>query len=109
MAVNSNQNGTQTATIGTEHTLGSSITAAGTFILSVNTSNLANGDVLELRAKTKVLTDGSEAVYLLATYAHAQGDPVKMSIPIPSLYSLTFTLKQTAGTGRAFEWNIVGL
>lgn len=109
MAVNSNQNGTQTATIGTEHTLGSSIVSAGTFLLVVNTANMVNGDVLELRAKTKVLTGGSEAVYLLATYAHAQGDPVKMSIPIPSLYSLTFTLKQTAGTGRAFEWNIVGL
>lgn len=109
MALASNQNGTQSATIGTEHTLGTSIAAAGTFILAVNTTNLANGDVLELRAKTKVLTGGSEAVYILATYAHAQSEPVKMSIPIPSLYSLTFTLKQTAGTGRAFEWNIVGL
>lgn len=109
MALASNQNGTQTATINTEHTLGSAITAAGTFLLSVNTSNMANGDMLEFRAKTKVLTDGSEAVYLLATYAHAQGDPVKMSIPIPSLYSLTFTLKQTAGTGRSFEWNIMVL
>lgn len=109
MALTSVQNGTQTATIGTEHTLGSAIAAAGTFILSVNTSNLADGDVLELRAKTKVLTGGSEALYLLATYTHAQSDPVKMSIPIPSLYSLTFTLKQTAGTGRSFEWNILAL
>jgi hypothetical protein len=109
MALTSLQNGTQTATIGTEHTLGSAVVAAGTFMLSVNTTNMANGDVLEICAKTKVLTGGAEAVYMLATYAHAQGDPVKTSIPIPSLYSLTFTLKQTAGTGRAFEWNIVGL
>lgn len=109
MAITSVQNGTQTATISTEHTLGSAVTAAGTFLLSVNTTNMANGDILELRAKTKVLTGGSEAVYMLATYAHVQGDPVKMSIPIPSLYSLTFTLKQTAGTGRSFEWNIIGL
>ena len=109
MALSSIQNGTQTATISTEHTLGSAVTAAGTFLLSVNTTNMANGDVLELRAKTKVLTGGSEAVYLLAAYAHVQGAPVKMSIPIPSVYSLTFTLKQTAGTGRAFEWNILAL
>jgi len=109
MALSSIQNGTQTATISTEHTLGSAVTAAGTFLLSVNTTNMVNGDVLEIRAKTKVLTGGAEAVYMLATYAHIQGDPVKMSIPIPSLYSLTFTLKQTAGTGRSFEWNIIGL
>lgn len=101
--------GTQAATIGTEHTLGSAVAASGTYILVVNTANMAAGDVLELRGKTKVLAGGSEAVYLLATYAHAQSDPVKMSIPIPSLYSLTCTLKQTAGTGRSFEWNILGL
>ncbi len=109
MALSSLQNGTQTATISTEHTLGSAVATASTCILSVNTSNMANGDVLEIRAKTKVLTGGSEATYLLASYANVQGEPVKMTIPIPTLYSLTFTLKQTAGTGRAFEWNILGL
>lgn len=108
MALISNQNGTQTATVGTEHTLGVSITSTGSFILVVNTTNMVLGDVLELRAKTKVLTGGAEATYLLVTYSHAQSDPVKMSIPVPSLYSLTFTLKQVSGTSRTFEWNILG-
>lgn len=109
MAVSSNQNGTQTATINTEHTLGTSVTAAGTYVLEVDTTNMANGDVLELRAKTKVLTGGTEKQYLLATYANVQTDVVKMSIPVPSAYSISFTLKQTAGTGRAFDWNILAL
>lgn len=104
----SSASGTQTATISTEHTL-ANVTTAGTFVLQVNTSNMVNGDTVELRAKVKTLTGGAEALYMIAVYTHAQFDPVKMSIPVPSLYSLTFTLKQTAGTGRAFEWNVVGL
>jgi len=104
------QNGTQAATIGTEHALGGDIAAPGTYILVVNTANMVNGDVVELRAKTKVLPGGAAGAYLLATYAHVQGDPVKMSIPVPSPYSLACTLKQTAGAaGRSFEWNILGL
>lgn len=103
------QSGTQAATIDTEHTLGAAVTVPGTHILVVNTANMANGDVLELRGKTKVLSTGAEAIYLIASYVHAQSDPVKMSIPIPSLYSVTFTLRQTAGVGRTFEWAVLAL
>lgn len=105
----SNQNGTQTATVGTEHALGTAITAAGTYVLSVDTANMANGDILELRCKKKVLTGGTEKVYVLGTFRDAQSDPVKDSIPVVSIYSCSFTLKQVAGTGRAFDWNIQAL
>jgi hypothetical protein len=102
-------NGTQSATVTTEHTLGSSITTAGTYVLMVNTTNMVAGDELELRAKVKVLTGGSETVLFIASYAHAQSEPIKVSIPVVSLYSVSFTLKQTAGTSRNFEWNIISL
>lgn len=105
----SNQNGTQTATVGTEHALGTAITAAGTYVLSVDTANMANGDILELRCKKKVLTGGTEKVYVLGTFRDAQADPVKDSIPVVSIYSCSFTLKQVTGTGRAFDWNIQAL
>lgn len=101
----SQSNGTQTATIGTEHTL-QTITAVGTFLLNVDTSNMVNGDILELRAKKKVLTGGTAAVVLLGAFCNVQAHPAKVSIPVVSLYSLAFTLKQTAGTGRNFDWNI---
>lgn len=103
------QSGTQTASVSTEHTLGSSVTDAGTYVLSVNTTNMANGDALELRIKTKTLAGDTEALYVLASYVNAQSEPIKMSIPVPSLHSLTCTLKQTAGTGRAFPWNLIAL
>ena len=101
----SNANGTQTATITTEHTL-ATITTVGTFLLNVDTSNMVNGDTVELRVKKKVLTGGSAVTVAIASFSNVQADPVKISVPIVSLYSFVGTLKQTAGTGRNFDWNI---
>lgn len=99
-------NGTQTAVISTEHTL-STQTGAKSYRLKVNLSNLTNGDIVELRAKSKVLTGGSEALLWYAAFSNVPANPVVMSPEIPSDYSLTVTLKQTAGTGRQFEWELM--
>ena len=100
--------GSQTAVISTEHTL-DTITAAGSYVLMVDTSAMALGDKLTLKAKTKVRSGGTTRVAYSATYAQPQGEPVKLSIPIASPNEIVFTLQQTAGTGRAFPWEIVGL
>lgn len=101
--------GTQVATVSTEHALCSSA-AAGTYLLQVNTKNLTNGDVVKLRVKIKVLSaDSSESVVLVSTFAHAQIDAVKVSIPVVSMHSISCTLEQTAGTGRAFDWALISL
>ena|SRR5437868_4107605 len=105
----SNQSGSQAATIGTEHQLGAAITAAGVYALVVDTANMANGDVLELRAKTKCKAGSASRQAFFVTYAHAQADANKYSIPIPADVEVLFTLKQTAGTGRSFDWNILAL
>lgn len=109
MTVTSNQSGSQTATINTEHALGSAITAAGVYVLAVDTSNMVNGDVLELRIKTKVKSGSTSRVEYFATFAHAQSDPNKKCIPVPIDTEFVATLKQTAGTGRSFDWNILAL
>ena len=96
--------GTQTATIGTEHTL-STQTTADVFVLAVNVTNMASGDTLELRAKTKVLTGGAAALAVLQTLTGAQTEKV-VWLEVPSEWSCEFTLKQTAGTGRSYEWSI---
>lgn len=102
--------GTQTATISTEHTLNAgSFTSAKTYVLTVDLSNLANGDTVELRVKKKVLTGGTEKQIYLGTYSHAQLHAVVDSIPVRSEYSVSFTLKQTAGTGRNFDWAVLSL
>ena len=96
--------GTQTATINTEHTL-STQTTADVFVLAVNVTNNAAADILELRAKTKVLTGGSAVEAVVFTITGVQTEKV-VWIEVPSEWSCEFTLKQTAGTGRSYEWSI---
>lgn len=108
-------NGTQAAVINTEHTLLTEATS-GVFVLFVNLKNMVNGDVLELRAYAKTLTgDANELLVFEQSYANLQGDgaaagssangPVHVkSPPLESPFSLKWTLKQVAGTGRSFDW-----
>lgn len=103
----SSASGSQTATVTTEHTLGSEITVAGTYMLVVDTANMVNGDTLELRVKTKCKSGSSAVLHQLATFADVQVTPNKYSMPVPIDTGVTFTLKQTTGTGRAFPWNVL--
>lgn len=106
------QKGAQTATVNTEHTLESpAITAIGSYVLMIDTGNMASGDTLELRVKTRAKSDASTtklAVY--AVFQHAQNEPIKYSIPCPCPGgAISFSLKQTTGTGRAYDWSILQL
>lgn len=97
--------GTQSATLDTEHTL-ATVTTNGNFVLVVDLSNMVNGDVTILRLKRKVLSGDSALLAYAATFANAQGEPVKCSVPVPSPHSLTATLEQTDGTGRDYKWSL---
>lgn len=108
MAIAVIASGTQTAVITTEHSLATSTTGK-TYVLVVDTINMVAGDVLELRAKTKVLVGSTAHLAYLATYAHAQIAPNKYSVPVPANQSIEVTLKQTAGTGRNFEWALLSI
>lgn len=108
MAVTQTNNGTQSATLDTEHTL-ATITTAGVYVLRVNLNNLANADRVVLRAKTKVLSTSSSLLEFSAAFEHAQADKVAVSIPIPVVHELIFTLEQTDGTARSFEWSVLNL
>jgi hypothetical protein len=107
MAVSENTGGTQTATVGTEHTL-ATVNTAGTYQLIVDLDNLANGDVVELRIKVKARSTSTAKVLFVATYSNAQGPDGALAIspPVPAPHQFIATLKQTAGTGRNFEWSI---
>jgi hypothetical protein len=100
--------GTQSATISTEHTLATDTTNK-TYVLAVDTNAMVNGDVLELRLYTKVLSGSTERLAYTATYAHAQTIPNIYSVPVPANRSLKATLKQTAGTGRSYDWVLLSL
>jgi hypothetical protein len=104
----SNSNGSQTAVISTEHTLGT-ITDGGSFVIGIDSNAMVLGDELVLRVKVKVRSVGTTRLAYEATYAHVQGEPVIVSIPVASTNEIVFTLEQTAGTGRAFPWEIWSL
>ena len=106
MAVSENTGGTLSAN-GTEQTL-ATITAAGTYQLVVDLSNMTLGDIVEIRIKVKVRSGSSSKCVFLASYAHAQGadGSIVISPPVPSPFEFVATLEQVAGTNRNYIWSI---
>jgi len=97
---------TQTAVVDTEHTLDTE-TAAGVYVLVVDMSNLADGDVVILRIKTKNQTGSSSVLAYESAFSNAQDEINKYSPAIPVDTEIICTLEQTGGTGRDFDWNLL--
>lgn len=112
MAVTAAEKGTKTAEVGVEHVL-LKVAEVGTYTFHVDTNAMAAADVLELRVYQVVLHEGTPRVAYKETFSGAQpvDDQIKISVPISNelldAESLKFTLKQTAGTGRAFPWKVL--
>lgn len=98
--------GTQTAVIATTHSL-ASLTAAETYVLVVNLVNMASGDTVVLKAKAKVIGGGSSSVAFEQTFTGDQTEEIVYCEPVPSAHEVEFTLRQSAGTGRQFEWSVL--
>ena len=104
--------GTQTATIGTEHFL-SSPNAAGNYALCLNLANMANGDILEVRAyKVAASGDSVQPLWFYGFYdAQPSINTVVLSDIVPNSLTDTnavrFSIKQTHGTGRAYVWSVM--
>lgn len=97
-----------TTTNGTEQTLATDTTNK-VYVLAIDTANMVNGDVIEIKIKTKVLSGGTERIAYYTVYAHAQGEPIKYSPPVPANISYKVTLKRVSGTDRAYDWAVLGL
>lgn len=112
MAVTAYASGTRSASVGTEH-FESSPNVAGTFTFHVDASNMQAGDSLELRVYQIILTGGTPHIAYYARYDGAQpaDDAIKISVPISNeltdTNSLRFSLKQTLGTSRNFDWKVL--
>lgn len=100
--------GTQTAVVGTEHTLASP-TAGKTRALLVDVAAQVAGDVVELRIFGPVLVDGTSRLILMTTFGGVIAAPNTQSWPAIMPHGGTVTLKQTAGTARAYPWDICTL
>jgi hypothetical protein len=96
--------GSQTATIGTEHNVSTPTTNA-TYVFCVDTKNMVNIDLVELRCYDMV--DGTNyALMWKGTYQHIQINNNKVSPPLAVTTQAKFSIKQTAGTGRVFPWSV---
>lgn len=108
MAISEHTSGSQTAVISTEHVLNgtSPETTDGVFQVVVDLNNMVAGDILELRIKEKARSGDTQRLAWYATYAHAQAQPLAVSPTLILLHGWDVTLKQVAGTGRAYPWSI---
>ena len=96
-------------TDGTEQTL-ATVTAAGTYVLYLDTANMASGDALEVRAY--VMPKTAETERLLygpksgMTFWDVQEEPMKVTVPVNIIASASvrFTIKRIAGTDRTYKW-----
>jgi hypothetical protein len=98
--------GTQTAD-GSENTLVAAATTNATYCLLVDLTNMTNGDIVELRIYTKVLSGGALDLAWKGTYAQAPLIVVAQSPFVPSDQSFKATLKQVAGTNRNYDWKVL--
>jgi hypothetical protein len=99
--------GTQTAVVNTEHNLATD-TINGTYYFQVRCNNLQPGDVVELRIYTMTLSGGTlEQTWKTTVGPSIPVSPVLAFPPQPSDVSIKVTLKQIAGTARAFDWKLL--
>jgi hypothetical protein len=100
--------GTQTAVIGTEHTLGGEQTANRRFEAYIDLTNMVAGDTVEIRAYVKVISAaGTFRCIGPDTFTGDQGEnELVYVLSVPSKYGWKLTLKQTVGTARTFDWII---
>jgi hypothetical protein len=113
MTISAFASGTQTAILSTEHFL-ANVNVEGKFTGIVDVSNLADGDILELRAYQMVLTGGTPRVvdYLVLYGAQPTEQQIiewgkELKNELTDAQSLRYSLKQTAGVGRSFPWKVV--
>jgi hypothetical protein len=101
-------NGSQTCSISTEHFLGTDPdTTTGVFQFMLELSALARGDTLEVRLYEKINDTGDTArQFKLWTFYNEQADANWISDAFILLIGWRFSIKQTAGTGRAVQWSI---
>ena len=107
--------GTQTAVIGTEHVLNDNTTnEGGVFDAGIDLGNMVAGDIVEIRLFEKMLAGGTLRRTYYAKYVGVADDEPNFKSQVLYIPAVTvkkewkLTLKQTAGTGRAFDWTIYG-
>jgi hypothetical protein len=94
---------------GTEQQFNAAATTAAVRVLVVDAAAMTDGDATELRIYGKARSTDTERLIYLASFANTQTAPLKTSIPVATPHHFRATLKQIAGTNRAYPWAIYTL
>lgn len=102
---------TSALTIGTETTLASatSLSQGGTFKPAIDVTNMADGDVVEIRGYTQATSGSSLVEDWFLSLGNGQTDLCPDLPETTSIYAYKLTIKQTAGTGRTFAWSVANM
>jgi hypothetical protein len=102
---------TTPSALNTETTLASatSLSQGGSFQPQVDLSNMADGDVTEIRVYNQANSSSSLVQQCYMAFANAQGDPFPPLPAIPAVIGWKLTVNQTAGTVRAYQWSVLNL
>lgn len=100
--------GSQACTLDTPHTLDTE-TGGKTYVFGVNLQPMLVGDVVILRAWTKLLSGSTSRLAYRAIYANVQEEHNVYSPPIPANREIIVTIEQTDGTGRTYEWALLSI
>ena len=109
-APNDEGHGTVTLTLNVETTL-ADLTNPKTYVGYVDLTNMQAGDITALQIYIKVLTGGSLRSLYYQQFFDAQtaGNIAVVTLPVASLYEWKFTIQQTAGTARSYDWQAISL
>ena len=99
--------GSITPTVNVSHTVGT-ITSLGAIVFKVDLGAMQNGDEVELRVADQCVAGTVSAIYV-AGYAHQQATQIKASPPVVVTARAFVQIKQVAGTGRSYPFEIVTL
>ena len=100
--------GTITTSIGKELYVGT-FSPSNVYVFKANTSTLGAGDAVLFTVLDKVLNSQGWMKAYEALYAHTQGEPVKISVPLPAPYGMQVTVLQHSGIARPIDWHVITL
>lgn len=89
------------------------VAAAGVYSLHVDLNAMASADAMELRIYQMILTGGTRRVAYYNIFNDAQPTDGLIAVSVPIANELTdagalrFSLRQFAGTARAFPWKVL--
>lgn len=110
MAISEFASGTRTTSGGLEGSPtvigGASNTTDGIFQLFMDFTQLADGDLIEVRCREKCLSSGSQVVVYAAQLGNAQDEPLMAGPSLILMHGWEFDIRQISGSARSIPWSI---